>query len=140
MLLPTGSSSTEHQKHACSDVFWCSVASPTFRHIADALMCVFLTKRGMSVAFFCFLHHLTPSPSPPPFRHVDQTRWTRLFWRVCCVFFSSSSSPYPFPSSPFQTRCRCPKGCLQHIFFTTRNEHASFSVSIAFSCVLSRQT
>jgi len=29
----------------------------------------------------------------------DQTRQTRLFWRVCRVF-STSSSPHPFPSSP----------------------------------------
>ena len=41
----------------------------------------------MSVVFFRLLHHLTPSPSPPPFRHVDQTRRTRLFWHVCHVFF-----------------------------------------------------
>ena len=74
-------------------------------------------------------------------------RRTRHFWRVCHVF-SSSSSPHltsPLPHLPtlqttLQTHCRRPFGHLQHIFFTTHNKYADFSISVAFSCVPSRQT
>ena len=48
--------------------------------------------------------------------------------------------PHPFPNSPLQTRCRCPKGHLQRISLTIHDKHADFGVSVAFSCVPSKPT
>ena len=98
---------------------------------------------------FCFSHNRIPlrqtSKTRPSGRVLvfsglsyllDQTRQTRLFfWRVRRVWSSSSSHLTPSPPPPLQIRCRCPKGHLQRISFTTHDEHARFGVSVVFSCV-----
>ncbi len=103
------------------------------------------------VLVFGGLSHLLDTQQVPSWASAtclfDQARWTRRFWHVCRIF-SSSSSPHltsPLPHLPtlqttLQTRCRCPFGHLQHIFFTTHDKHADFGMSVAFSCVPSRQT
>jgi len=111
---------------------------------------------------FCFSQKQDPPPpnikntpvwaclgvrqSPLPFRHVADA-----LIGVCYVSFWPNTTDSPFLMSlshlvlffltppPLQIHCRCPKGHLQRISFTTRDKHASFSVSVAFSCVLSRQ-
>ena len=88
---------------------------PPFRHVAAALT---------GVCYVSFWPNATDSPKKASPR----------------VWSSSYSHITPSPPPPLQTRCRCPKGRLQRVSFTTRDEHAGFGVSVAFFCVPSRQT
>ena len=106
----TGSSSAEHQNMPHSGVFWCLAASHTLRHVAD-------THKG--VCYVSFWPNMTDLPKKVSLR----------------VWSSSYSHITPFPPPPLQTCCRCPKGHLQHVSFTTRDEYAGFSVSVTFCCV-----